>query len=519
MLFSSSVFIFLFLPAALAGYQLLSRFGRTAMLSWLSLVSLFFYAYWNPAYLILLGASILVNFLISFQLVEGKPEAGRSRWLVAGIVANLALLMYFKYLFPTLNFFHAHHLLPRGFTNVVLPLGISFFTFTQIAYLIDLRQNIAKRQGIVLYSVFVTFFPHLIAGPIIHPRELMPQLEEGRIHGLRAGDLALGLTWFVMGLAKKVLIADRIAPLADVLYAHPFSAGFATTWLGALAYAMQLYFDFSGYSDMAVGLARMFSIEFPLNFNSPYKAQGFIEFWQRWHMTLSRYLNEYVYTPMLRSVNRRRLHAGKKVTRKAMATPEGYRNMILYPTLATMFIAGVWHGAGIQFVVFGLLHGLYISVNHAWRLLTPRGSRLHQAVPAPCMIVLSFAGFVASLVFFRAASLQDALHVLATMAGWHGAGPGFHAFPYLGEIPSVSHFLTSERWAIAALSLCCFIVWGFPNTQEMLGQLAHDRVRTPSLLPRLAWRVSVAWSLSIALLFCLSILLLDASTRFLYFQF
>jgi D-alanyl-lipoteichoic acid acyltransferase DltB (MBOAT superfamily) len=519
LLFSSSVFIFLFLPAALAGYQLLSRFGRTAMLSWLSLVSLFFYAYWNPAYLILLGASILVNFLISFQLVEGKPEAGRSRWLIAGIVANLALLMYFKYLFPTLNFFHAHHLLPRGFTNVVLPLGISFFTFTQIAYLIDLRQNIAKRQGIVLYSVFVTFFPHLIAGPIIHPRELMPQLEEGRIHGLRAGDLALGLTWFVMGLAKKVLIADRIAPLADVLYAHPFSAGFATTWLGALAYAMQLYFDFSGYSDMAVGLARMFSIEFPLNFHSPFKTQSVIDFWQHWHMTLSRYLNEYIYTPIVRSVNERRMDAGKKVSRKAMATPEGFLSMVCFPLVATMFIAGIWHGAGVQFLVFGLLHGVYLSINHGWRLLTPRESRFHQAIPAPCAVALTFLCVLVGMIFFRAESVRDAAHIVATMAGLHGAGTPFAAFPYLNEIPGVSRFMASFATAASALGACFFIVWALPNTQEILGQLPHGLVRMPSLLPRLTWRISTAWSLATTLLFCASILLLDASTRFLYFQF
>jgi len=518
-LFSSSVFIFLFLPAALAGYQLLSRFGRTAMLAWLSLVSLFFYGYWNPTYLLLLAGSILMNFLNASQLAKGKPEASSSRWLIAGIVANLALLMYFKYLFSTLNFLHTHHLLPRGFGSVVLPLGISFFTFTQIAYLIDLRQGIAKRQGIVPYSFFVTFFPHLIAGPIIHPRELMPQLDEGRIRGLRADDMALGLTWFVMGLAKKVLIADRIAPLADALYAHPFSAGFATTWLGALTYAMQLYFDFSGYSDMAVGLARMFSIEFPLNFHSPFKTQSIIDFWQHWHMTLSRYLNEYIYTPILRAVNSRRMDAGKKVTRKATATPEGFLSMVCFPTVTTMFIAGIWHGAGIQFLVFGLLHGFYLTINHAWRLLTPRGSRLHRAIPVPCAIVLTFLCVLLALVFFRANNTHDALHIVATMTGRYGLGPAFAAFPYLSEIPSISQFMARTGTAAAGLATCFIIVWALPNTQEILGQLPHDHVRMPSLLPRLTWRISTVWSLGITLVFCLSVLLLDASTRFLYFQF
>jgi alginate O-acetyltransferase complex protein AlgI len=519
LLFSSSIFIFLFLPASLAGYWLLTRLGRTALLTWLSVVSLFFYGYWNPKYLLLLGGSILMNFLVSTMVDQGRPEASRSRWLMVGIVANLALLMYYKYLFPTLNFFHAHGVLARGFANVVLPLGISFFTFTQIAYLIDLRQDIAKRQGIVPYTVFVTFFPHLIAGPIIHPRELMPQFEEGQIHGLRADDLALGMTWFVMGLAKKVLIADRVAPLADVLYAHPASAGFATTWLGALAYAMQLYFDFSGYSDMALGLARMFSIELPINFHSPYKTQSVIDYWLHWHMTLSRYLNDYVYTPIIRWVSEVRMDAGKKVGRKAAATPEGYLNMLFFPVMTTMFISGIWHGAGLTFLLWGLLHGFYISVNHAWRLLTPPRSRFHRVVPGPFMVVLTFLCVLFGLVFFRAGSVHDAVHMVATMVGLHGAGSSFAAFPYLGEIPSVSRFMGSLKSASLALGVCFFIVWGLPNTQEILGQLPHDQVRMPSLLPRLTWRVSAAWSLGIAALFCLSLLLLDASTRFLYFQF
>lgn len=519
MLFSSSNFIFLFLPISLLGYQLVSRFGRTAMLSWLSLISLFFYGYWNPAYLLLLGASMLMNFGFSQRLGEGRPETSQGRWLTGAIVANLLLLMYFKYLFPVLNFFHGHGILPRGFADVVLPLGISFFTFTQIAYLIDLRQLIAKRQGIIPYSVFVTFFPHLIAGPIIHPRELMPQLEPGRIHGVRSADMALGMTWFVMGLGKKVLIADRIAPLADALFSHPHSAGFATAWLGSLCYAMQLYFDFSGYSDMALALARMFGIEFPINFNSPFKSEGVIEYWTRWHMTLSRYLNEYLYTPILRWVNGKRIDAGKKATRKAAATPEGFASMVAFPTITTMFIAGVWHGAGLQFLVFGLLHGFYLSVNHAWRLWTPKGTRLHQVVPAPIMILLTFLCVLVGFIFFRANSVSDAVHVVTTMAGFHGLGTSYAASPYLAELPTISRFLLTEHGTVAALAVCFFIVWALPNTQEILGQTGEDHVMKRNLLPHFRYRLTVAWSLGITAIFCACILLLDASTRFLYFQF
>ena len=518
MLFSSNAFLFLFLPVVLVGYQLLSRFGRTTLLSWLTLASLFFYGYWNPVYLLLLGASIVVNFLFSLKVSTGESESGRSAWLTAAIVLNLALLMYYKYLFPFLNFFHTHHVLPRGFADVALPLGISFFTFTQIAYMIDVRQGIAKRQSFIPYSVFVTFFPHLIAGPIIHPRELMPQLDEGRIGPLRSENLAVGLTWFIMGLGKKVLIADRISPLADALYAHPTSAGLATSWIGALVYSMQVYYDFSGYSDMALGLARMFGIEFPLNFHSPYKCQSIIEFWQHWHMTLSRYLNEYLYTPIQRNTIKRRRAAGKSSNRAVVATPEGFMALVVYPTATTMLIAGIWHGAGLQFMAFGLLNGLFLVINHGWRALTPSGSRWNEVVPAPVMIVLTFLSVVATHIFFRAASVHDGLYVMGTMTGFHH-GPAFADFPYLSEIPNTSPFFHSLNSAILTIGLCFFIAWAMPNTQEMLGTLPKDAVRMPSILPRLYWRMSPAWTVGILLLFCFSLLLLDAGGSFLYFQF
>ena len=519
MLFSSSIFLFLYLPAALLGYQLLSRFGRTALLTWLSLISFFFYGYWNPRYLILLAVSILMNYVFSLQLGEDRAEDTRSRWLVTAIAANLLLLMYFKYLFPILNALAPQ----RHFASVILPLGISFFTFTQIAYLIDLRQGIARRQSLLAYSVFVTFFPHLIAGPIIHPRELMPQLDftlQGdRIQGLRLDDVALGLTWFIMGLGKKVLIADRIAPLADILYANPHTAGLTLSWLGALAYAMQLYFDFSGYSDMAVGLARMFSLDFPLNFDSPYKAHGIIDFWQRWHMTLSRYLNEYLYTPSLRWINARRMDRGKKVSRKAAATLEGFFEMVFIPTMWTMGIAGIWHGAGPQFFIFGLLQGVFLVINHAWRYATPRGSRFHDVIPAPLLIALNFLAFLSSLVFFRAASVHDALTILGTMLGLHGRGQAFAATPALAELPTIAFYLKSLSGCALSLTACFFIIWALPNTQEILNQLPADHPRYPSLINRLTWRANAAWSLSITAVLSLCILMLDASTRFLYFQF
>jgi alginate O-acetyltransferase complex protein AlgI len=503
MLFSSGVFIFVFIPISLIGYHLLSRFGKTFLLAWFALISLVFYACWNPVYLVLLCGSILMNFFLASRMANAAEQT-QDRWLIGAIAANLLLLMWFKYLFPVLNFLHQHHLLSRSFHDVVLPLGISFFTFTQIAYLIDVRQGAAKHQGPLSYSVFVTFFPHLIAGPIIHPREIMPQLESDRIGRLRADDVALGLSWFILGLSKKVLIADYFATKANPVFANPAGFGAVSTWLGTMAYAMQLYFDFSGYSDMAMGLARMFSIEFPINFDSPYKAGSIIEFWQRWHMTLSRYLNEYLYTPIVRAVNSRRMDKGKKVSRKAQATPEGFLQMVGYPTLTTMFLAGIWHGAGFQFIIFGLLHGSYLTANNAWRLLTPKGSRLHNKLPLPAAVLLTFLCVLVGHIFFRSASVHEATYVLGTMLGFH-SGPA-----------TSLHSVARDATTLAGAFL---IVWGMPNTQEILGQLAKDTPRLPSLLPNLAWRTTAVWSVALTGLFCASLLFLDRSTTFLYFQF
>ena len=303
----------------MAGFQLLSRAGRNSVFSWLAFLSVCFYAYWNVKMTAFLGASVVGNFLIAQWIARSSSEKGKRLWLIAGIVLNLAALAYFKYLFPLLDFLHAHGLSGHDFGNVVLPLGISFFTFTQIGYLVDLEQGQAQSQDFVGYTLFVTFFPHLIAGPIVHHREMMPQFAERRRGGLCSEDVAIGISWFFIGLFKKVIIADTLAPVADAVFAHPQGYGLAAQWTGVLCYSLQLYFDFSGYSDMAVALARIFSIRFPLNFNSPYKAANVIDFWQRWHMTLTRYLTLYVYDPIAVAITRRRLTRGKSVSKKGVS--------------------------------------------------------------------------------------------------------------------------------------------------------------------------------------------------------
>ena len=349
---------------ALIGYQVAAHIGRRAVILWLGIASLAFYGYWKPAFLIILGTSILFNYamasLISRKISNAIPTPAL---LTFAIVANLAALCYYKYLFPTLNFFARHATGHDRFAGVLLPLGISFFTFTQIAYLVDLQEGGFVQHGFEDYLLFATFFPHLIAGPIIHHAEIMPQFQQKRDYRLRADDLAVGFSWFIMGLLKKVLLADHFALFADPAFSDPHALGLRGAWVGSLGYALQLYFDFSGYSDMALGLARMFSIDFPLNFSSPYKATNIIDFWQRWHMTLTRYINLYIYNPVAVRITRWRVERGLKSSRKAMQTPSGFAALIATPTIVTLFLAGVWHGAGQQFIIFGLLHALYLCIN------------------------------------------------------------------------------------------------------------------------------------------------------------
>ena len=266
-----------------------------------------------------------------------------------GVLGNILLLFYLKYLFPLMHWLDSFgwHL-TSGTSGVILPLGISFFTFTQIGYLIDCQAGMVKDRNFRNYLLFVIFFPHLIAGPIVHHKEMIPQFANPDTYRLKAENIAVGLVLFVMGLFKKVVIADHFAPLAQTA----FVAGWPACFCGlgrSVAYSLQLYFDFSGYSEMAIGLARMFGISFPANFNSPYKATSIIDFWQRWHMTLTRYLNLYLYNPIALSISRRRMAVGKPVSKQATKTMAGFASMVAFPTLVTMTLAGIWHGAGLSF--------------------------------------------------------------------------------------------------------------------------------------------------------------------------
>jgi alginate O-acetyltransferase complex protein AlgI len=522
MLFNSYAFLFCFLPVALIGYQIAGHFHRRAVVAWLGFMSLVFYGCWHPALVFLLISSIAVNYLAAVLISREPQNSARSRlWMWSAICVDLGALCYFKYLFPSLNFLSSAAHSSVHWAGVILPLGISFFTFTQIAYIVDLQQGIAVRQDIASYVLFVTFFPHLIAGPILHHKEMMPQFQQNRRYRLRLDDLSVGLSWFILGLGKKVLLADVFAVDANLLYTMHGTPPFLLAVRGILAYSLQLYFDFSGYSDMALGLARMFSIDFPLNFSSPYKAVNIMEFWQRWHITLTQYITSYLYTPIQFAISRYRTDRGKKVSRKAQATPEGFFNMVAVPTIFTMFIAGIWHGAGLQFIIFGVLHGIYLTVNHGWRLFrhdrgeidAPAGS-VRRVAGRTASVLLTFACVLVAQVFFRAASVSQACVILASAAGLHGLGMSA-MFP----LEVRSEFLYQVAYMIAGFA----IVWGLPNTQQILsrfkpslGLTVWDELKTPRYL---RWSPTAGWAVLLSCLFFLTLIHLQDSSTFLYFQF
>ena len=395
MLFNSYPFILAFLPLTAAVYFLLCRSALAPYSQlWLAVASLLFYGAWNPIYLPLILGSIAFNFAVSRGIYARRdlPLAAK-RLLVLGVVGNLLLLGYFKYadfFIENLNLALGSHI---QMLHVILPLGISFFTFTQIAFLVDTWQQRATRPGFVNYTLFVSYFPHLLAGPILHHREMMPQFEDAQNRRLNFDNIARGLLLFSIGLAKKVILADSFAEIADAGFGQPGKWALADAWLIALAYTLQLYFDFSGYTDMAIGISRMFNIRLPINFDTPYRATSIQDFWRRWHITLSRFLRQYVYVPL----------GGNRAGRLATA-----RNV-----LVTFLLGGLWHGAAWTFVVWGALHGAAMVVQRTWR---------EFALPLPTWLawLLTFIFVNVAWVFFRAHSIHDALELLQGMSGWRG---------------------------------------------------------------------------------------------------
>ncbi|HEU5137330.1 MAG TPA: MBOAT family O-acyltransferase [Steroidobacteraceae bacterium] len=413
MLFTSGEFLFVFLPITLLVFFALARFaGRAAAATWLAVASLVFYGYWRIEHTLLLVISIAVNYAFGECILRaragGKPSA--PALLIVAIAINLATLAYFKYA----DFFLRTVAEASGadipLLGVVLPLGISFFTFTQIAYLVDVHAGKVVERNPIHYALFVTYFPHLIAGPVLHHAEMMPQFRNAEIYRPYLRNFVIGLAFLLMGLAKKVLIADSVAPVANMVFGAgadvPLTASAA--WLGVTAYTLQIYFDFSGYSDMAVGLSLLIGVRLPYNFNSPYQAWNISEFWRRWHMTLSRFLRDYLYVPL----------GGNRYGRARR-----YVNLML-----TMLLGGLWHGASWTFVIWGGLHGAYLVVNHGWQWLREKlgwqgkASGVGAVIGRGAGVALTLLCVMVGWVFFRAVDLASAVGMVNSMFGLREGG-------------------------------------------------------------------------------------------------
>ena len=467
MLFNSFEFIFFFLPITLLIFFWIGkRSHHQVAISWLVLCSLFFYGWWNPAYLALILFSMLFNYAFGVMLGNGRDQRTNKVLLVLGVAVNLGLLGYYKYA----SFFvdQINWALGSNFhiEKILLPLAISFFTFQQVAYLVDAYRQETKEYNFLHYCLFVTFFPQLIAGPIVHHKEMLPQFAKNAIYKFNYEHIAMGITIFLIGLFKKVIFADGVA-----IYATPvFNAAevevaltFFEAWGGTIAYTLQLYFDFSGYSDMAIGIAYMFGIKLPINFNSPYKATSIIDFWRRWHITLSRFLREYLYIALggNRKGNIRR-----------------YINLF-----TTMLLGGIWHGAGWTFVIWGMLHGVYLIINHAWRKIRSDVLKWSDYISYFEIIaarVLTLFAIIIGWVYFRADSLNGANHLMLTMFGFNGISLPSSLQDNFGELAiqlqqfgfvfkgmfggSYADFGDGIKWIILLL----FTAVVMPNTQQLV---------------------------------------------------
>jgi len=547
MLFNSYIFLFCFLPVAILGYYLLAHFaGPKAAKIWLAIASLVFYGWWKVGFIQILLTSIAFNYALSLLILGTEQKPARQRVLLTvGIVANISLLVYYKYLFVMLDFFHAHGWLSPDFVQVLLPLGISFFTFTQIGFLVDCQQGVVQERNLLNYVLFVTFFPHLIAGPILHHREIMPQFADDATYRLNARLVATGLTLFAFGLVKKVVLADSMAPWVDAGFSHPGELGILSAWSTAVGFVFQIYFDFSGYSDMAIGLGAMFGVRLPLNFNSPYKSMSIIDFWQRWHMTLTRYLTLLIFNPIFLRVIRRRMAQGLVASHKASESLGGFLSLVAFPTGAAMFIAGIWHGAGMQYVVFGSLHAAYLIINHAWRIFGPKlpagqVSISHRVLGHLWRTTLTFLSVVLADVFFRASSVGDAVKILGGAFGSRGSDLPLSVGVFrLMEHQPLRNFLyrhglivfspTRQLWETVTVPLLrntaliiglAMIAWGTPNSVQILGEWspALQEIRRTDW-KCVEWRPNLAWATGMAALLAYVLTQLDQSGRFLYFQF
>jgi D-alanyl-lipoteichoic acid acyltransferase DltB (MBOAT superfamily) len=516
-LFNSLPFLFIYLPLTLAGYYLLIRAGLARWIFlFLVAASLAFYAVWNPPYVLLLLASMGGNYLFGSWL-DARREAGRGNAAVmaAGVAFNLAILFYFKYA----NFFVDNLNAVAGSSynleRIILPLAISFYTLQQIAFLVDVARGEVRPTGIWRYATFVIFFPQLIAGPIVHYKEMMPQFFGRRLGRFATANLTIGLTIFAIGLFKKTVLADSAAAFATPVYdlaAQGETIGLLAAWRAAACYTLQLYFDFSGYSDMALGLARMFGIKLPPNFHSPLRAASIIEYWRRWHMTLQQFIVAYMHQPLVVPLTRWGAERGYgKWPMFALTTAA--------PTIVLFLVIGFWHGAAWTFVVFGGMHGIYLSVNEFWRTWRRKARKKNKPGPGDMVFyhVLTLVCVAAANVVFRAEGVDDAVRI------WSG----MLRFGDLAQLPSVlpgsAAEILTEPFTFVVLAAC--LIGLFPNTQQIMGRyspiLNWDKWRgvAPAAVA-LRWRPTLPWAAFTGVVLFLGVAFVSrGQTEFIYFNF
>mgnify|MGYP000370307016 CR=1 FL=1 len=519
MIFSSYEFIFVFIPVALFGFFFLARISHVYAISWLVFCSFFFYGWWDIRYVPLISGSMLFNYLLGTILGKNTNLNFQQKkyLLIAGIAANLLLLIFFKYTNFLIENIDQLFSTSIGFIYITLPLAISFFTFQQIAYLVDAYQGKTREYSLLHYSLFVTFFPQLIAGPIVHHKEMLPQFSLDINKKIRLQNIVKGTTIFVIGFFKKAVIADGIAPYSNKIFMIAQSdvpVPFFDAWSGALAYTFQLYFDFSGYADMAIGSALLFNIRLPINFNSPYKALNISDFWRRWHITLSRFLKDYIYVPL--GGNRR-------------GNTRRYTNM-----MATMIIGGIWHGAGWTFLFWGFLHGAYLTIDHSWNAIVSRSPTLLAARARPLYKsvawLITINAVIVGWVYFRAESFSSANNILSGMAGLNGLElpqgivsriPVLQELVMALNIPTTvgtaAEFLLSYIW----IGTCLLIALLLPNSHEFtrLRWINKENANSSRPIAPVFWRINRIWAVTIGVMAALSTLALTRAGDFLYFQF
>lgn len=507
MLFNSYIYLLFFLPVSVLVYTMLRQRSSESSLLWLNLCSFFFYGWWNPAYLPLLLGSVAVNFYLGKKLSACKDTPPAKYWLAAGIVLNLCLLGYFKYTdFALVNL---NSLLGTEFhpSGIILPLAISFFTFNQIAFLVDAREGMTEEYRLNHYCLFVTFFPHLLAGPIVHHRELIPQFSQTANVTNRQQLWAVAITVISFGLFKKVILADSMGFYADQVFnGAAAGANMNTTdaWIGTLAFTFQIYFDFSAYCDIAYGSALLFGIQLPQNFLSPYKSVNVIEFWKHWHMTLSRFITSYVYTPLLRNTR------GGITFKKAMVM-----------TFISMVLVGLWHGAGWNYIFFGVVHGLMLVINHLWRSLS-----FHKKTAAitgyhTASIILTFVLVMLSLVLARVDSLSTAIVLYQHLFSFQEWQWTHHLHqPVISDLArQFSIELNPMEKILPLLALLLGWIFLMPNLQQVMANQEYATNHIPQPSTRFTWQPNLCWSLLTALSLAIALMGVQETASFVYFQF